>query len=262
MKVCSLLLNRIRFYDSGVVQLAFLAMFKQILLHGDSAAHLIRAIAQCSLEDRINIFSCIIRMWIECIRKQIQNESIYLQAGIKGREDRLSPGASIDVDANFHSREMNRLFEKVSNADMALYNIIIFATDAARWSGSVRRAMLDAGALSLVIVAFVNADFLPSNLMIAGRKGKQKEVKSERTRNVDVQCHTSFPIPSDVIQAEASTLAVLMHDPAFRGSWRDKQLSIRRRLCTSLVNALLGDFGQRDDRHAWTRSLFRKIVGC
>jgi hypothetical protein len=96
---------------------------------------------------------------------------------------------------------------------------------------SICCAMLDAGALSLV--AFVNTDFLPSKLMVPGRKGKEKETGSGCTRNaVDGYYHPPGLIPLSVIQAEASMLSVLMHDAAFRKTWHDK-LDIRRRLCCS-----------------------------
>jgi len=186
---------------------------------------------------------------------QIQNESIYDASSHSGsfinktRERRMAPGMeSIDADENFHDREKTLLFERVSNVDAALYKIIIFATEAAQTSTTIRCGLVDAGALSLVIVAFVNAQFLPSNLLDMGStKGKKAD-------------HLHIPIPSDVIRTEAVTLSALMHDSKFRKSWREKQFNIRRRLCSSLVDALLGDFGQRDDRSAWTRSLFRKIL--
>ncbi|KIM86727.1 hypothetical protein PILCRDRAFT_314087 [Piloderma croceum F 1598] len=259
---------RPRFYGSDIVELAFLTMLKLVVLNGDAAEHFMCALGPCSRQIIVHIFSGIFGMWIECIQvqQQIQHNAGYqsagyLQIGHKSRGDRAPPGIPIDADESFYNREKSRLFEKVANVDMALYNVIIFATNASRWSESVRRAMLDAGALSLVIVAFVNADFLPSNLVVAGMKGKEKETGSGCTRNaVDGYYHPSGPIPLSVIQAEAATLSVLMHDATFRGTWHKSQLNIRRRLCSSLVDALLGDFGDRNDKYAWTRSLFRKIL--
>jgi hypothetical protein len=243
-------------------------MLKLIVLNGDAADHFIRALGACSRQNMVHISSGIFGIWIECIQVQQQNQhnagyqnAGYMQIGLKSHGYRAALDIPIDADESFYNREKNRLFEKVTNVDMALYNVIIFATNATRWSESVRRAMLDAGALSLVIVAFVNADFLPSKLMVAGRKGKEKETGLGCTGNaVDGYYHPSGPIPLSVIQAEASTLSVLMHDTAFLKTWHDKQLDIRRRLCSSLVDALLGDFGERNDKYAWTRSLFRKIL--
>lgn len=253
-----------QFYDSEIVDLAFLAGLKLILLNGDSAGHLISALGACTLEDVVRISSSIIRLWLECIQVQIQNEMAYGVSShhriIKGLDGRLLPDTPIDVDEDFHDREKARLFQRVSNVDTALYNIILFATDAVQKSPTIRCGMLNAGALSLVIVAFANSDFRPSSLLTPTKRGKQKGAGVGQIAAIDVNFHAPSPIPLDVIEAEASTLSVLMHDAAFRESWRDKQLYTRRRLCSSFINVLLGDFGKRDDRYAWTRALFRKIL--
>jgi hypothetical protein len=103
------------------------------------------------------------------------------QWGISANCSQISWISSVSRHA--HRRRLKLLqpvkessFRKVTNVDMALYSVIIFATNATRWSESVRRAMLDAGALSPVSHSRVrNADFLPSNLMVDGcweeRKG-------------------------------------------------------------------------------------------
>jgi hypothetical protein len=117
--------------------------------------------------------------------------------------------------------------------------------------------MLDAGALSLVVVAFVNADFLPSDLIEAGTKRIQKYTKPGYTTNVDSQCHASSPIPFGVIHASALMLSTSMRRTGFQKSWQDNQFSIRRHLCSLLVDVLLDE---TEDRHACTRTLFRKVV--
>jgi hypothetical protein len=234
-------------------------MLKLVLLNGDSAGHFMSALEACSLEDVVRISSGIIQLWLECIQMQVQHASTYgissNYANFRSFERRLSPQESISAngDENMHNREKTRLFQKVSNADIALYNIIMFATDAARRSPTLRRSMLVAGALSLVVVAFTNADFVPSNLIDAAVKGKQK---AGHTGNIGSQYSTPSPVPFNVINDEAATLSSLIHHAPFRESWSKKQFNIRRHLCSSLVEVLLGGFGKKDDRHTWTRALF------
>jgi len=66
--------SRCQFYDSEIVDLAFLAMLKQILLTGSSAVPLVDAIAQISHQDIIVIFSGVLRLWLECIQIQVQTQ--------------------------------------------------------------------------------------------------------------------------------------------------------------------------------------------
>jgi hypothetical protein len=240
-------------------------MLKLVLLNGDSAGHFISALEACSLEDVVRISLGIIQLWLKCIQIQVQHTSTYgissNYAIFRSDKQRLSPQESISANGNknLHNREKTRLFQKVSNVDIVLYNIIMFATDAARRSPTIRRGMLEAGTLSLVVVALTNVDFVPSNLIDAAVKGKQK---AGHTGNIGSQYSAPSPraVPFNVINDEAATLSSLIHHAPFCESWSKKQFNIRRHLCSSLMEVLLGDLGKKDDRHAWTRALFRKIV--
>lgn len=256
------MISRSQFYDSEIVELAFLAMLKQILLAGSSAVHLVDAIAQIAHQDIISIFSGVIQLWLECIRLQVQTQLTYgTNTGFERRP--MTHGMALPPDDNLYDREKHRLFQKTSNLDTALYNIIEFCALAARRHRAIRFCMLDAGVLSLVIIAFVNADFLaPSLVDLTLKKGKQMKVPSAGAGNrYNQDCLLPPPpISSDIIQAEASVLSVLMHRAAFRGTWHRQQFNDRRRLCSLLVHSLLGNFGETDDRYIWTRALFRKIL--
>ena len=256
------------FHDSEVVELAFLAMLRQILSAGSSALHLIDAISQIEPQNMTLIFSGVIRLWLECIQMQVQTQLTYSTRsyGAVFRNDNQDPGMSLHLsviaDNNIYDREKRRLFQKVLNVDSALYNIIKFSAIAARRHRTIRFCMLDAGALSLVIVAFVNADFLAPSLTDLTRKkskrAKAEPASAENGYNLD---RSPSPIPSDVIQTEASTLSVLMHSAAFRATWQRQQFNDRRHLCSLLVRLLLGDFGESDDdKYVWTRALFWKIL--
>jgi len=169
----------------------------------------------------------------------------------------------IDVDENFYHREKGRLFQMALNRNTALYNTIKFATMAARRNTPVRRAMLEAGALSLVLAAFVNADFQIPNLLHASRGKKNcKEAKLGCRGDSNSISPPTLPIPLKVIHAEASTLTVLIHNTTFRKAWPDESFGDRRYLCSLLVDSLLAGGGDVDHRYAWTRALFQKILLC
>jgi hypothetical protein len=257
--------NRPQFYDAEIVELAFLAMLKQIILSRSSVRHLIHAIQQGT--HKAHIFSGILQLWLECTHVQVLNSAAYTvshRAFIAGSLDkRLGAVLSIDVDEDFYNREKARLFEKAAHIDIALYNVISFATDAARKDNVLRNSLVEAGALSLVVVAFINEDFQASDLInFATKKGQLREAMLAHRVNANNESPSLPLIPSKVIHDEALNLSALIHKATFRKFWRDQQLSERRHHCLSLVAALLGDFGGSDDKYSWTRSLFRKILTC
>ena len=256
--------TRSSFYDDDIVKLAFLTMLKQIVLSRSSVRHLIHAIQRG--QDTVHIFSGILQLWLECAHIQAVNSAAYgtgSQAlfASTGMDRRLGVILPIEIDDNFYNREKARLFEKIAYVDSALYNVIGFATDAARKDSVLRSGLVQAGALSLAIVAFINEDFQASDLIdFATKKGRSHDANLTRRANA-VHEHLSLPpIPLKVIHDEASTLSVLIHQATFRRFWRDQQLNERRHYCSLLVAALLGDFGKGEDKYAWTRSLFRKIL--
>jgi hypothetical protein len=257
--------TRSSFYDADIVELAFLAMLKQIVLSRSSVRHLIHAIQQGS--DKVHIFSGILQLWLECVHIQVVNQAAYgtVSQTVDNHhfDGRLPTQRSlpIEIDGNFYNREKARLFEKISHVDSALYNVINFAIDAARRDSILRRGLIEAGSLSLVIVAFINDDFQASDLInVATKKGRFHRTMLTRRVNTDGESHLLPPISSKVIHDEASTLSVLIHQATFRSFWHDQQLNERRHYCSLLVVALLGNFGDSNDKYAWTRSLFRKIL--
>lgn len=266
--------SRFQFYDSEIVDLAFLTILKHILSAGSSAVHLVDAIARIAHQDIISIFSGVIRLWLECIQLQAKTQSTYYADSHIGSLGSTEINAEMNqrifdemalravADHNIYDREKYRLFQKVSNLDTALYNIIKFCAMAARRRRTIRFCMLDAGVLALVITAFVNAGFrAPSLIDLTRENGKQIKLKSSGAGNrYNRNSLSPPPISSDVIQAEASMLSVLMHCAAFRGTWHQQQFDGRRHLCSLLVHSLLGDFGETDDKYIWTRALFRKIL--
>lgn len=259
--------TRAEFYDSEIIGLAFLTILKHILSSGHHARHLIKSIEQCPHEDIVYILSGTIRLWFECVAMHIRNQLTYNASrhtaplrNIGGQY--AQPAIPIDIDETFYDREKSRLFERTSNTDTALFNSIRFATEGARRSAALRRGMLDAGALSLVLVAFVSADYkLPGLIDVSRlRRTRATEVGSGRRENPDLARSRASPIPLNVICEEASTLTVLIHNPTFQQTWTDERFNTRRFLCSLLVDVLLGRREDIDGSYAWTNALFRKIL--
>ena len=106
------------YYSAEVVELAFLAMLKQIILIGNSALHLVDAIAQAYPQDLILVFSGVIRLWLQCIQMQVQTQSTYgagLHIGLLGdnnmnREITLDTTIPMGVDKTFYTREKTSPF--------------------------------------------------------------------------------------------------------------------------------------------------------
>jgi len=145
-----------------------------------------------------------------------------------------------------------------SNKYTPSYNILKFAATAARRHHSIRSCMLDAGALSLVVAAFISTGFLASSLFNFMRESDK--VTKSKPKHPHINAHTHTPIPSDVILDEAATLSTLIHDPSFRNHWDGRHFNHRRHLCSLLVDSLLGNDWAKDDKYRWTRAVFRKIL--
>ena len=146
---------------------------------------------------------------------------------------------------SFYDREKSRLFRAASYRDTALSSMLKFSIAAARHSSAARRDMLDAGALPLVLTTFVNSDFRLSGLHDALGDGAPNTCG----RKPDALClyMSTLPISLDMINAQASTLTVLIQSRTFRQAWRVESFNYRRHLCSLLVDSLLDEVG--DERY-------------
>jgi hypothetical protein len=239
-------------------------MLRNIVLSGDSALDLMNVLARGSREDTDNVFSGVIRLWLDCINMQVQSDDKYRMGYTNVIIGHHSDGVTgelppIEIDGSLYDTEKNRLGLKMVDTDSALHNIIKFTTKAAEQTTSVRLGLLDAGSLALVLTAFANADFRLSSLTSApGKEGKGKGAKSGR--NVISDEKAPPRLSSTAINAEASALSVLIHTAKFIKPWRGQRLDTRLSLCSSLVDGLLGKDEVLDDEHEVTRALFRNIV--
>lgn len=251
------------------MKLAFLCMLKHILWSGTSATNLLMSISQEPHEDIVHIFSGIVRLWLECATARLKSElepTDWYTGSQSGpwRAATVAPLVSIDTDDTFFDREKNRIVQKVSNVDSALHNILDFCTHASHQSKVLRRGMLDAGVLSLVLSAFVTADFQISSLtdvFYGSDYGKRREkTKSGHARNSSPEHFFPEPIPLDKVQDEASTLTVLVHRPNFIQNWEIRQFHTRRHICFSLIEGLFAESESLDAKYIWSRALFTKIT--
>jgi hypothetical protein len=255
---------RREFYGSTTVEFAYLAILKHVALNGDSAQHLMDALARGSREDTENIFSAVIRLWLECVSTQIETSENLQAANQSGMTlEHFSPGIlpPIPSGLSLHDREKQKLLSKMAEVDSVLFNIIKFITKAAGQNSTVRLGMLDAGSLAMVLTAFADPtaytlSSLTGNLKKEG-KGKGK---SGSLTHREVSDTVDAPLSSAAINAEASILSVLIRKPKFVKPWRGYRLETRLSLCSSLIDSLLGQ--ELDDEYRVTHALFRSIVAA
>jgi hypothetical protein len=244
-----------QFYDSEIVDLAFLAIFKQIVYN--SAEHLISTLARGSYESTACIFSGIIHLWLEHIDMQIQSEMVDHTRAVLPDNTHMHNGSSLPEFEVIHktlcSREKEAIMTKIMNVDTALYHMLRFSTETAKQNVTVRLGMLSAGILALPLTAFANAEFKLSSLVnVPGKDGAPQGAKL----GISVEAE---PISLAAINAEASTLTFIVHSPKFKNSWNGQRLSTRLSLCSSLVFSLLGSDEWPDEGYEVTSALFRKI---
>ncbi|KIM71280.1 hypothetical protein PILCRDRAFT_757859 [Piloderma croceum F 1598] len=256
------------FYGSTTVEFAYLAILKHLALSGDSAQHLMDALARGSREDTEDIFSAVIRLWLECVSTQIETSEKLRAANQIGFmsifEGHYSPGMPPPIPSglSLHDREKQKLLLKMAEVDSVLFNIIKFITKAAMQNSTVRLGMLDAGSLAIVLTAFADpvAFTLSSLTGNLGKEGKGKGGSSTHRKVSDIA--DAQRLFSAAISAEASTLSVLIRKPQFIKPWRGHRLETRLSLCSSLIDSLLGGQELDDVEYGVTRALFRNIVAA
>lgn len=193
-------------------------MLQHVVVSGDSAQHLMDALAQGSHQDTVHVFSDFVRLWLECTSLLVHCETSgssdwRVNASTANMERQRPADVALpdDQDQRFYSHEKNRLFHKIYKVDDALYNVLKFTTFTAHQSVDIRWGMLDAGVLALILAAFVNGDFQPPSLIDVSGAGGDVNASTDRARRretFDVEYTPPLPISLDVIHTEASTLSV------------------------------------------------------
>lgn len=154
-----------------------LAILKCIIFSGSSSQYLIPALSSASHQDAVNIFSHLVRLWLEYVwtrdyvemnpRHQYHHYN-WLGQLLIGSPFGVSP-TPLRV-TNLYASEKSLLFEKIETSqhhafllnDISLHHLIKFVTAAANYSMTIRWGLVDAGVLPLVLLAFV--DGVPSLL--------------------------------------------------------------------------------------------------
>jgi hypothetical protein len=236
---------------------------------GNTAQHLMNVLAECSHDDTVRIFAGILRLWLECIAVQIENDAIARDLDVKdysglGKEQfvEVESYGEILIQQCFYNQSKANLWDKIVDVEAAFIRVVQFATRAAQQGNIIRLAMLDAGILVLVLAAFANSHFKLTglvNMLTQEEKMKVKATKSGRDTNID-PASAPLPLPVVTMNAGASTLLVLMRFPTFRQFWGEHRFNTRLSLCGLLVDSLFGDDGN-DGGSRETRNLFKEIVG-
>ena len=238
-------------YEPDTVKTAHLAILKQIVTQGNNQSHLITAIARETCRDIVRIFSGIIRLWL--FQGTILNDAD-TEGGIQTPpQQRIfcdSPAKPVPV--GFYQVERSALFREFAGRESPCNNLLEFFIKASQGNSSITRGILDAGGLSLILMAFTSTEFTAPRLT--------DEVQGKRPLlNLDDPGYPSTaPIPMQVINYDAATLTVLMHSRQFRSYWSDHTFRLRKALCSLLLRRLTSK--PLDTSHAWTRALFLKIL--
>lgn len=240
-------------------------MLKNAVASNDRGHGLMNIIVRGSEEDVKRVFSGLVRLWFECIASQMKSEEDTADGNASGTmmgitfESQASglPSAIV-VERTVLEREKVRFFQKIYGINSALSAMINFTSKCAQASHIVRKAILDAGALALVLSAFAHIDYKLGGLVDTFGSTKHQGTKSPRRDITNVGSTSAFPLAT--INAEASTLSVLIRNPKFQKNWPANRFANRRALCATLVDSLFGGDAEQDNQYALTRALFGKIV--
>ncbi|KZP30502.1 hypothetical protein FIBSPDRAFT_945867 [Athelia psychrophila] len=251
-------------YDAETVALAALAILKRIISSSDHAQSLINILIQGSQEDVRRVFSGIVQLWLESIAHKIQKDETLASGQQRGTMETHSQMQAhtgsvpeIPTEPTLLEQEKESFFYKVHGLDSALFAVVAFAGECATGVDSgTRQAMVECGVPALVLSAFVCDDYQPDSLLEPFRKAVSKGSR-RKTRDGSIIPATS--LTSESINAEASTLSVIVHKPKFQRNWQGGRFAQRVNQCAALVNSLFPAEGT-GGQYAVTRALFSRIV--
>jgi hypothetical protein len=257
--------SRQQYYDAEIVDLSLLTILKYIVINSDVVKHLTVVLGKAPCHDVTDIASGVIQLWLEyaSVREQ-PDESLDIPGHLSISADftggRGLPGR-VEKDETFYAHEKGLFFSKILSKqtpilprnDTALSRIVHFITAATRQSLTIQWGFLDAGALAVVLIAFMDGVPMLSDLLDAFRlppndpKSKQKAMSC---------------IPLSSIRTEANKIWDMTQNPAFQVLLQTQIFTKRRRMCASLLDALLGPGGGVDDVYSELRDVFDGILYC
>jgi hypothetical protein len=247
-----------------------LTIFKRIVAGGSVAQYLAVVIGRASCHDIADIAFGVMQLWLEYANTRGPSDSAFEHGGFCEKFDMLGntvitlvasmpPNQIEALDETFYGHEKSLLFSKISSKqtstlphnNTALSNIVRFFTFAAQQSMTLQWGLLDAGALAVVLVAFVDGVPMLSDLLVAFRY----PANDHRSKQKGISC-----ISLSLIRTEASKLLDTIQTPAFRALLQTQIFAKRRRICLSLLDALLGSGGGVDDVYTELRNVFEEIL--
>lgn len=268
-------MSRSQFYDPTIKELAILAIFKSIIHNGNRAQALFSVFATASHPDVAHIWSRIILLWIEFVqtrdRVEMPQQTGILQVAHTANRPAKKIENSFLAPSLLYNNEKSLLFRKIEVIqrrvlplnDRPLHHILEFIAATAQHSMTVRWGLLDAGILALVLVAFV--DGVPSLLCGVLNAWKPQQLRHDPNQspaygvNMTPPDTNTMPISLDLINAEASKLLLLCQAPPVQALFQSEIFTKRRKLCSSLVDILLGHSHGWDDTYAETRYFITQI---
>jgi hypothetical protein len=249
--------------------LALLTIFKYIIVGGDAVQHLTAILTRSSSLDTAHIMSEIVQLWLEYVDTRGADDLLVEQArsvilngawaqSLHVMDPGVHPAAPL-LDETVYCREKSLLFSKILKKqpsihpfnDTALSSIIHFIIFAAKQSITLQRGLLDAGALAVVLIAFVDGVPILSNLL-----DTFKHLPSHRQSKHNVTSYISL----SSIRTEASKLLDMIQTPAFQVLLKTRIFTKRRRICLPLLDALLGLGGGVDDEYSDLRDILKDIL--
>jgi hypothetical protein len=264
-----IILPRPQHYSSETVKLALLTIFKYIVAGGSAAHYLIVVFTRVPAEHTTHIMSGVLQLWLE-------------YADMRGTLANIPrPHPELDQDMHysryllpsgtpketFYDREKDLVFSKLlspqtnhPHTDACLSSIIRFMVVASQASMTIRWSLLDAGALAVVLIAYLDDTMIPSN-PVSGFRHVPKDPKSKnRSHSEFEQTARSSPIPLSLICSQASQVLDTMRTPAFAALLQTRMFKVRRPICLSLLHTLIGFSMGLDDMYSGLRDILENIL--
>ena len=274
------------FYDSDVIELATLAIFKCIVVGGDCTRYLAIALTGASHQDAVAIFSRIVRLWLAYVHNRDNPEmpldcGIYVGIGSLGGKpcntqlEHSILYRSSTVCEGFYIHAKSLLFWKIETAqgrifpldDRPLHNILKFVISAAKHSMIVQWGMLDAGILALLPPALMDGivPLLSGLLNTLGQPSNGDSLLLPEYKpgpGVETDSHepNATVIPLAVINTGASLLVRYIQTQQFQGLLCSEVFAKRRCICSSLLDTFLGNEYGVDGTYSETRNVFAQIL--
>lgn len=150
-------------------------MFRSITLESDYIHYLISALATLPHQGAVDVFSSIVRFWLEYIEPRI---GIGHRGGVATSSQPKEPAIRDGSALTFYEHQKHIIHDRIETSqkrtlplsDVPLHSILYFFVAAARHSMTMRWASLDAGALLLILCALEDGLPLLLSSLISGLK--------------------------------------------------------------------------------------------